>query len=136
MAIAPVSSPASNVPPPVDPLRQAFGQLTNALQSGDLSAAQSAYASLSQAAGGDPNSPFAQALSQIGAALQSSDIGKAQAALATLQQQMQAMKSVHHHHGHHHASGSDPSQSTRGPASTNSDPTASTSPANLVDVTA
>ena len=136
MAIAPVSSPASNVPPPVDPLRQAFGQLTNALQSGDLSAAQSACASLSQAAGGDPNSPFAQALSQIGDALQSSDIGKAQAALATLQQQMQAMKSVHHHHGHHHASGSDPSQSTRVPASTSSDPTASTSPANLVDVTA
>ena len=137
MAIAPVSSPASNVPPPVDPLRQAFGQLTNALQSGDLSAAQSAYASLSQAAGGDPNSPFAQALSQIGDALQSSDIGKAQAALATLQQQMQAMKVAHHHHGHHHqASGSDPSQSTSAPASTSSDPTASTSPANLVDVTA
>ena len=135
MAIAPVSSPASNVPPPVDPLRQAFGQLTNALQSGDLSAAQSAYASLSQAAGGDPNSPFAQALSQCDA-LQSGDIGKAQAALTTLQQQMQAMKGAHHHHGHHHASGSDPSQSTSTPASTSSDPTASTSPVNQVDVTA
>jgi thioredoxin-like negative regulator of GroEL len=135
MAIAPASSPASNVAPPADPLRQAFGQLTNALQSGNLSAAQSAYASLSQAAGGDPNSPFAQALSQIGDALQSGDIGNAQAALATLQQQMQAMKGAHHH-GHRHASGSDPSQSTSAPASTSSDPTASTSPANLVDVTA
>ncbi len=48
MAISPVST-SNTIPPPIDPLRQAFGQLTNAIQSGDLSAAQSAYATLSQA---------------------------------------------------------------------------------------
>ena len=113
MAITPVSSSNSAVSPPADPLRQAFGQLTSAIQSGDLAAAQSAYATLSQAGGGDPNSPFAQALSQIGDALQAGDVGKAQAALATLQQQMQAAKGAHHHHGHHHhGGGAEASQST------------------------
>jgi hypothetical protein len=38
MAINPVSS-STNVPPPADPMRQAFGQLTSAIQSGNLSAA-------------------------------------------------------------------------------------------------
>lgn len=133
MAIAPISSTSSNISPPADPLRQAFGQLTSALQSGDLSAAQSAYAALTQAGGSNPNSPIAQALSQIGDALQSGDIGKAQQAMATLQQQMQAMKGAHHHHGHHHAGGGDKPQSATAPAGTSSDPTTAT---NLVDVTA
>ena len=81
MAIDPVSSTSTNYPPPPDPMRQAFGQLTSAIQSGDLSAAQSAYAAFTQASGNNPNSPFTQAVSQIGDALQSGDIGKAQAAL-------------------------------------------------------
>ena len=92
MAITPVSSSSVTVPPPVDPLRQAFGQLTSALQSGDLSAAQSAYTTLMQAQPSQGSGPFSQALSQIGDALQSGDLGKAQQALASLQQQMQATR--------------------------------------------
>ncbi len=76
-------------------------QLTQALQSGNLSAAQQAYATLTQSAGnlpGGQNGPLAQALSKIGAALQSGDIGGAQQALTQLQQQA-ASKPHHHHHG-------------------------------------
>jgi hypothetical protein len=141
MAIAPVSSSYANYPPPVDPMRQAFGQLTSAIASGNLSAAQNAYAAFTQAGGNDPNSPIAQAVSQIGDALQSGDIGKAQAALSALQQQMQAMKGAHHHHGgHHHDSDGDKSKSatpaTSTSTSTSSDPTQSTTSKTLVDVTA
>jgi thioredoxin-like negative regulator of GroEL len=137
MAIAPVSTTSASIPPPIDPMRQAFGQLTGAIQSGDLSAAQSAYAALTQAQPNQGSGPFSQALSQIGDALQSGDIGKAQQALAALQQQMQAMKGAHHHHGHHHGGGGDKSQSASASPSSSSDPTtASTASTNLVDVTA
>ena len=137
MAIAPVSTTSASIPPPIDPMRQAFGQLTGAIQSGDLSAAQSAFAALTQAQPNQGSGPFSQALSQIGDALQSGDIGKAQQALATLQQQMQAMKGAHHHHGHHHGGGGDKSQSASASPSSSSDPTtASTASTNLVDVTA
>ena len=137
MAIAPVSTTSASIPPPIDPMRQAFGQLTGAIQSGDLSAAQSAFAALTQAQPNQGSGPFSQALSQIGDALQSGDIGKAQQALAALQQQMQAMKGAHHHHGHHHGGGGDKSQSASASPSSSSDPTtASTGSTNLVDVTA
>jgi hypothetical protein len=112
-------------------LRQTFGQLTSAIQSGNLSAAQSAYTTLSQAQPNQDNGPFSQALSQIGDALQSGDIGKAQAALASLQQQMEGLKGTQHHQGHPPAGGADQSQ-TAAPVSANNDPTTSTS---LVDVT-
>jgi hypothetical protein len=101
---------------------------TSAIQSGNLSAAQSAYATLSQAQSNQGSGPFSQALSQIGDALQSGDIGKAQAALASLQQQMQAMTGAHHHHGHHHAGGADQSQAATAAVSTNGDPTTSRRP--------
>ena|ERR1700690_3438626 len=135
MAIAPVSTTSSSIPPPIDPMRQAFGQLTSAIQSGDLSAAQSAYTALTQAQPNQGSGPFSQALSQIGDALQSGDIGKAQQALAALQQQMKAMKGAHHHHGHHHAGG-DGDKSQSASPSTSSDPTTSTTSTNLVNVTA
>jgi hypothetical protein len=90
MAISPVSS-SSNIPPPADSLRQAFGQLTSAVQSGNLSAAQSAYTTLSQA----------------------------QSALASLQQQMQGLRGAQHHHGPRPAGGADQSQ-TAAPVSANS----------------
>jgi hypothetical protein len=78
--------------------RQAFGQLTSALQSGDLSAAQNAYNTLSSSPIAQGNTPFAQALQQIGQDLQAGDIGDAQKALASLQQQQQARGGHHHHH--------------------------------------
>ena len=135
MAINPVSS-SSSIPPPVNPMQQVFGQLTSAIQSGNLAAAQSAYTALTQAQPNQGSGPLSQALSQIGEALQSGNIGQAQTALASLQQQMQTLKGAHHHHGHHHASGADETQSTSAPASSGSDPTTSTTSTNLVDVTA
>ena len=136
MAIAPVSFTSSNVPPLADLMRQALGQLTSAIQSGNLSAAQSAFSTLSQAAANNPNSPLAQALNQIGDALQSGDLSKAQQALTSLQQQMQAAKGAHHHHGghHHKAADADASQSTT--STTSTDLTAPASSTSLVDVTA
>jgi hypothetical protein len=133
MAIAPVSSSSANIAP-VDPMFQAFGQLVSAIQSGNLGAAQSAYATVSQSGGGNANGPFAQALSQIGQALQSGDIDQAQQALASLQQQMQTFKGAHHHHHHHQQS--DQSQSASAPAGTSGDQTTSTASTNSVDVTA
>jgi hypothetical protein len=85
------------------PIRQAFSQLSTALQSGDLSAAQSAYSTLSQSPAAQGNGPFAQTLQQIGQDLQSGDIAGAQKALAALQQQVQG-------HHHHHHGGSQPVQ--------------------------
>ena len=136
MTIAPVTSASVNVPPPADPMLQAFGQLTSAIQSGNLSAAQSAYSTLSQAASSNPNSPLAQALSQIGNALQSGDLSQAQQALTTLQQQMQGARGAHHHHGGHHHKAADVDQSQSATSTTSTDPTTSTSSTSLVDLTA
>ena len=111
--------------------RQAFSQLSSALKSGDLSAAQNAYSTLTQSAGGNANGPFAQAMQQIGTALQSGDTDQAQQALQQLQQQMQSMR-AHHDGGHHHAGGADQSQAA---AATSATDTTSSS-TNLVDVTA
>jgi len=102
MTISAISSASSN-PYYTDQnsARQAFGQLVAALQSGNLSAAQSAYASFSQSAGSqlDPNSPFTQAINQIGQDLQSGNIGAAQQTLNSLQQSHGAHHAHHHHHG-------------------------------------
>ncbi|MGH6683387.1 MAG: hypothetical protein ACRECA_05595 [Pseudolabrys sp.] len=137
MAIAPVSSASTGISPPIDSTRQTLTQLTNAIQSGNLSAAQSAYSTLSQAAGSDPNSPFAQALDQIGDALKSGDLTKAQQTLANLQQHMQTATGAHRHHGHHHASNADqPQPITTIPAGASNDPAPSTTSTNLLDVTA
>ena len=113
--------------------RQSFGQLVSALQSGNLSAAQSAYASFTQSAGNqiDPNSPFAQAINQIGQDLQSGNIDAAQQTLKSLQQN----HSAHRHHHHH--GGSAPQASSSAP----SDPTTlsaalTPSSSNTLDVTA
>src|SRR5215469_3358856 len=73
--------------------QQSFGALVSSLNSGDLSGAQQAYASLSQLANNDqgrlanPNGPFAQAMSRIGQALQSGDLAGAQQALSSLRRQ-------------------------------------------------
>ena len=68
--------------------QQSFAALVSALKSGDLSGAQSAYASLSEIQDSrrfaNPNGPFAQAVSQIGEALRSGDLTRAQQALLSL----------------------------------------------------
>lgn len=145
MSIASVSSSPASVLPSINSPRQAFGQLASAIQSGNLTAAQSAYSTLTQAGNADPNSPFAAAVSQIGDALQSGNISQAQQDLSSLQQQFQSAKGAHHH-GHHHVSDGDKSQAATSPSSatpsdsatgtTSSDPTAPTTSTNLVNLTA
>jgi hypothetical protein len=104
MAVSGIS-PASATPQSTqaDP-RQLFLQLTNAINSGNVSGAQQALTQLNQALGSstanDPNNPFAQALNTIGQALQNNDINGAQQALAQLQQARAG--GGHHHHGGHH----------------------------------
>jgi hypothetical protein len=88
------ASPISNF----QAFRQDFSQLTSALQSGDLSSAQSAYTTLSSSPLAQGNNPFAQAIQQIGQYLKDGDVADAQKALAALQQQMQT-HGHHHHHG-------------------------------------
>ena len=134
MSISAISSASTNpLYSDQNSARQSFGQLVSALQSGNLSAAQSAYASFTQNAGNqiDPNSPFAQAINQIGQDLQSGNIDAAQQTLNSLQQS----HSAHRHH-HHHGGGTPQASS-----STSSDPTSlsaalTTSSSNTLDVTA
>jgi hypothetical protein len=71
------ASPISNF----QAFRQDFSQLTSALQSGDLSSAQSAYTTLSSSPLAQGNSPFAQAIQQIGQYLKDGDLADAQKAL-------------------------------------------------------
>ena len=89
------ASPISNF----QAYRQAFSQLANALQSGDLTAAQNAYNTLSSSPMAQGNGPFAQAIQQIGQDLQSGDLADAQKTLTALQQLQQAHRGHHHHHG-------------------------------------
>lgn len=102
---------------PQNSIGQQFMQLQQALQSGDLSAAQSAYSAIqnsiqSSSNGQGPLSGTSQLSSDfqaIGSALQSGDVSSAQSAFATFQQDMQSMQQasssgsggVHHHHHHH-----------------------------------
>jgi hypothetical protein len=66
--------------------QQSLAALVTSLNSGDLSAAQQAYSSLSQLQRfGNPNGPFARAMSDIGQALQSGDLPAAQLALSSLE---------------------------------------------------
>ena len=98
MTISAISSFSASQTSSYQTYRQAFSQLTNALQSGNLSAAQDAYSTLASSPAAQGNGPFAQALQQIGQDLQSGDLKDAQQALASLQQQQQA-RGHHHHHG-------------------------------------
>jgi hypothetical protein len=125
MAISPVTAGGLPQANPFSQFRQAFGQLTNALQSGNQTAAQTAYNTLSSSPLAQ-NGPFAAALSQIGQDLQSGKLADAQKTLAALQQQLQQ---AHHGHRHHHgikppdaSNSADQSQSTGANQSNASDP--------------
>jgi hypothetical protein len=118
MAISGVSlASPTNFQNPADP-RQQLLALAKAINSGNLTGAQQAFAQLSQTLGGNsnggggsntntnnPNDPFSQALDAIGQALQSGDISGAQQALASLQQQAQSGRAHHHHGGHRGGAG-------------------------------
>lgn len=98
--------------------RQDFKSLSDALQSGDLTGAQQAYAALqkdapARAAGqgqqggqqqsGNGSSPQ-NAFASLGQALQSGDLSGAQQAFSQLQNDAQQARGGHHHH--HHGTGS------------------------------
>jgi hypothetical protein len=88
-------------------IKSDFQALSTALQSGDLSGAQQAYASLQKDAPGlfqtastqnaASTNPLEAALNNIGTALQSGDITAAQQAFSSLQA---AQPHRHRHHGH------------------------------------
>jgi outer membrane protein assembly factor BamD (BamD/ComL family) len=94
-------------------IQQDFQQLGADLQSGNLSAAQSDYATLQQALPqNNANSqtqttqnanPIQQAFAQLSQALQSGNLSAAQQDFATIQQdaQNQPTATHRHHHGHH-----------------------------------
>ncbi len=110
--------------------RQDFKDLASALQSGDLSGAQKAFAAMQQS---QPNfsattqtqnaqqasvqNPLAADFSALGKALQSGDLTAAQAAFKQLQLDMQSVGGARHHHHHHKASAT-----TQNTASTTSSP--------------
>jgi ribosomal protein S20 len=93
---------------------QDFKALQSALQSGDLSGAQQAFATLqkdrqgsTQAAAGAGNassqsSPMASDIQTLQSALQSGDLSSAQSAFATLKQDLQSAGAAHQAHRHHH----------------------------------
>lgn len=115
-------------------MQQNFQALAQAIQSGNLSSAQQAYASLTQNApaqtanetSNGQTDPFAA----IGSALQSGSISSAQTALQGLQQTMKA------HHGHHHKAQEQEVSDDAAASSSTALPTVSPAKSPLVDVSA
>jgi outer membrane protein assembly factor BamD (BamD/ComL family) len=97
--------------------QQEFQQLGQDLQSGNLSAAQSEFATLQQgvtqtSSATQSSSPIAQAFSKLSQDLQSGNLTAAQSDYSTLQQDMQTQAaSAHGHHRHHHGGSSENSGS-------------------------
>lgn len=118
---------------------QDFKALKTALQSGDLAAAQKAFAAVQQdvkpstppagsttPAGTAPANQWSTDFQAIGSALQSGDITGAQKAFATLRQDMQAAHQAQgsrgHRHHHHHVN----NDANSTPTSTSPDTTGTT----------
>jgi hypothetical protein len=115
MTISAISSATASPVSNFQTIRQAFSQLTSALQSNDPAAAQSAFDTLSSSPLAQGNDAFAQAIQQIGQDLKSGNLADAQKVLQALQQQAHGH---HHHHGGGGAQGvSDPSNTSGANAS-------------------
>ena len=123
MNVSNVSPLATSYPTPGPSIFQQTGQdfraLQNALQSGDLSSAQQAFASLQKdlqpaagAAGSSSASPWSQNnplgkdFQALQSALQSGDLSGAQSAFASVKQDLQSAGAARGHHHHHHKSSS------------------------------
>ena len=125
MSIAPITSSdllysAPNVQSKMQEMRQEFQQLGQDLQAGNLSAAQSDFATLTQlnpnlvstsataatatATTATINNPIEQAFAQLAQDLQAGNLTAAQQDFATIQQNMQSAAAAHGHH-HHHGGG-------------------------------
>jgi DNA-binding FadR family transcriptional regulator len=102
--------------------QQNFKNLSTALQSGNLAAAQQAFSTMIGGTGTvNPNSPLAQ----VGQALQTGDLAGAQKAM----QQLQANRAGGHHHHHQSA----PQTAATGTGATGVP--AATGPGSLLSVT-
>lgn len=110
--------------------QQDFNALASALNSNNLSAAQSAFAALqqllpnsstgTQTQTGQPGSvqnPLAADFSALSKALSSNDLTGAQAAFKQLQADMQSVGGARHRHHHHKASASTQSTPSTTPSS-------------------
>jgi hypothetical protein len=138
MTISAISSSNASTVSVFQQDRQAFNQLTNALQSGDLTAAQNAYNTLASSPMAQGNSPFAQAIQQIGQDLQAGDaasLADAQKVLASLQQ---ARGHHHHHHGGGNVSGANGTNANDpdGSGTNGGAPVAAPDSDNIVDIKA
>lgn len=107
---------------------QDFNAVGSALQSGSVSDAQSALATLQQNLPGNSTASASQPFGRNSAAntdyqnltsaLQSSNLSGAQQAFASLQKDLQGTGKGHGHHHHHHGSGSAPATSSTSTATT------------------
>lgn len=93
----------------VQQFRQEFQQLGQDLQSGNLSAAQTDFATLQQSqaqssSSAQSNSPIAQDFKQLSQDLQSGSVPAAQQDFAKIQQDLQSRAAQGHGH-HHHGGG-------------------------------
>ena len=132
-----IDNPSATAPDdPLSPASRAkarsdFQALANDLQTGNLTNAQTDFASLLQDA---PQlqttlqttavtSPALSAFSSLSASLQAGDLTGAQSAMSTLQQSVQGH---HHHHHHHHRADNDQDDALQSEA-----PTGVTAPATV-----
>lgn len=112
-------------------VQQAFQQLGQDLQSGNLSGAQSDFATLQKlqpqnnsSTSSQSDSPIAQAFQQLSSDLQSGNLSAAQQDYSTIQQAFQSQAAQAqtaqssatqgHHHHHHHGGGSSGASSSGG----------------------
>jgi len=99
-----------NVPNRKQQFQQEFQQLGQDLQSGNLSAAQSDFATMQQSrqanstASAPSTDPITQAFNQLSTDLKSGNTTAAQQDYATIQQDLQN-QGTHFHHHHHHGGG-------------------------------
>lgn len=99
----------------IQQMQKEFQQLGQDLESGNLSAAQSDFATLQQmspqsssasSTSSESSDPIAQAFAQLSQDLQSGNLSAAQQDFSTIQQDMQSATAVPEGHHHHHHGGS------------------------------
>jgi hypothetical protein len=98
---------------------QAFQQLGQDLQSGNLSAAQTDFATLQKAgpqatltAAAQSNNPISQDFNQLSQDLKSGNISAAQQDYTKVQQDFQSQQATGGHHHHHHGGGGSANSAT------------------------
>ncbi len=106
-----ISSPQNNQ---AQQLKTEFQQLSQDLQSGNLTHAQTDFTALQQstpAGFAQSKSPLAQEINTLGSDLQSGKLSAAQQDFANLEQTVQQSSQIRHHH-HHHGGGGESASST------------------------